>query len=205
MGIAIGKNEKGVVVNGPRVLYHGMAEGNSNRGQWPDGGGTNRDGLRHHGNSHYSEMVYVYHREACFTPIQIPSTDKDLIVSVLDSGNPAHHVANTHFFLVDDDGVGVKDGTLADQSQVGRRGYNSLAPNTVYKPSMMNIGSCQNMSREGFDHYGRVGMTFIIPQSEVARVAGSNSGLKYLKLGMSQVHNHWNHGYLRAIYVEEAS
>jgi hypothetical protein len=205
MGIAMGKNKKGVVVNGPRTLYHGMAEGNSNRGQWPDGGGTNRDGLRHHNNWQYSEMAFVYHRYACFTPIQIPSTDKDLIVSVLETGHPDHHVGNTHFFLVDDDGVGVKDGTLADQSQAGRRGYNSLAPNTVYKPSLMNIGSCQNMGRGGFGHYGRDAMTFIIPQSEVARVAGSNSGLKYLKLGMSQVHNHWNHGYFRAIYVEEAS
>ena len=96
----------------------------------------------------YSEMAYVYHRYACFTPIQIPSTDKDLIVSVLETGHGDHHVGNTHFFLVDEDGVGVKDGTLADQSQAGRRGYNSLAPNTVYKPSMMNIGSCQNMLQE---------------------------------------------------------
>tara|TARA_B100000085_G_scaffold96076_1_gene87151 strand:- start:9938 stop:12574 length:2637 start_codon:yes stop_codon:yes gene_type:complete len=205
MGIAIGKNKKGVVVNGPRGLYHGMAEGNSNRGQWPDGGGTFRDGLRHNGNWHYSEMVYVYHRYACFTPIQIPSTDKDLIVTILDSGYHDHHEDNTHFFLVDDDGLGVKDGNLADDSQAGRYGYNSIAPNTVYKGSVMNIGSCQNMMRNIDGHYGRTAMTFIIPQSEVARVASTTDGIKHLKLGMSQVHNHWNHGYMRAIYVEEAS
>tara|TARA_S200002703_G_scaffold75970_1_gene65563 strand:- start:692 stop:3193 length:2502 start_codon:yes stop_codon:yes gene_type:complete len=195
MGFAMGKNKKGVAITTPRIIVNGAND--------PTRGKVNLygNGWRHHNNWYWSEMAYVHQQHASTTPIQIAGTDKDVIISFMLSGHSDHNFERTTLFLTDKDSNQRYDGAGG-----GNFGYDSHVPNQWVNAGLMNIGSFTGSGSDkmiGYSHRGGQVLTWIINKALLQELAYDVDGIMNLRIGASQVADHWRHGYVRGIATEQ--
>ena len=195
MGFAIGKNKKGVAITTPRIIVNGAND--------PARGKVNLygNGLRHHGNWYWSEMVMVHQQHASTTPIQIAGTDKDIIINFMNNCHSDHEFDKVTLFLTDKDSNQRYDG-----SGGGNFGWDSHVPNQWVNAGLMNIGSFTGNGADkwvGYAHRGGISLSWIIKKELLQALAYDVDGITNLRVGFGNVNNHWRHGYIRGIATEQ--